>query len=45
MLSVANEIERSRAREAVRLITEGGYNRGKDLAEELEYLCKCYPLI
>jgi predicted nucleotidyltransferase len=43
LLPVADETERNRAREAVRLITERGYNRGKNLESELEQLCKLYP--
>jgi predicted nucleotidyltransferase len=42
LLLVANEVERSRAREAVKLITERGYNRDKDLTGELERLCHLY---
>jgi predicted nucleotidyltransferase len=42
LLSVADEGERNRAREAVKLITERGYNRGKDLESELEHLCTLY---
>jgi predicted nucleotidyltransferase len=43
LLSVADEAERNRAREAVRLIAERGYNREKKLEDELERLCKLYP--
>lgn len=43
LLAIADEEERDRAREAVKLITERGYNRGKDLVSELEHLCKLYP--
>jgi predicted nucleotidyltransferase len=42
LLSVADEGERNRAREAVKLITERGYNRGKDLESDLEHLCTLY---
>jgi predicted nucleotidyltransferase len=43
LLLVADESERNRAKEAVKLITERGYNRGKDLERELEHLCTIYP--
>jgi predicted nucleotidyltransferase len=42
LLFVADDAERNRAREAVKLITERGYNRGKDLVSELEHLCNIY---
>ncbi len=42
LLFVADDTERNRAREAVKLITERGYNRGKDLTGELEHLCNLY---
>jgi hypothetical protein len=42
LLLVADEAERNRAREAVKLITERGYDRGKDLESELERLCTLY---
>lgn len=45
LLLVADEVERDRAREAVKLITKRGYNRGKDLEGELEHLCKQYPAL
>ncbi len=44
LLLVTDQTERNRAREAVKLITERGYNRNKDLESELKHLCKLYPV-
>jgi hypothetical protein len=43
LLIVADEQERTRAREAVTLIMQRGYNRGKDLVSELEMLLERHP--
>jgi predicted nucleotidyltransferase len=42
LLAVADDTERNRAMEAVKLITERGYNRDKDLVSDLEHLCTLY---